>query len=85
MLFRSAAFNLYDGVDEKGQLVAAFTLASNESTRDYPAGAGIEIKGGLFLEMLSGSIQGAVWVTPADRYGAYELLFGERTAYVGEV
>jgi hypothetical protein len=81
----AATFDLVDGLDENGQLVVPFSLTAGQSTRDPLIGSGIEIKNGLFLEMLTGSIRGSVWVTPADRYGNYELLVGEHDVYVGEV
>ena len=78
-----AALTLYDGSSTDGPIVTAITLNPNESTRDYPAGAGIGIRTALYIDVTLGSVTGAVWINPATRVGDWELVSGERLADFG--
>jgi len=57
-----ATFDLYDGLDPTGILIASITLAASESTRDYLGPWGIMLRTGLFLDMLTGAVKGSVWL-----------------------
>jgi hypothetical protein len=58
----SAHLNLYDGLDNTGTFVAAITLSANESIRDWFGFFGVRIRVGLYADVVSGSVGGAVWV-----------------------
>lgn len=58
----TAKFRLRDGTGVSGKLIAPLTLAANESARDWFAEQALVINSGaLFLEMVSGSIEGTVY------------------------
>lgn len=70
----TAACDVYDGSDATGQLAVPFTLLSNESVRDWLGPNGLLCVRGLFVNVTSGSVSGALWVEilPAD--AAYDPL-----------
>lgn len=76
-----AALVIFDGPAAAAQIVAAITLATNESTRDYPPGEGILLRTSAFLNVVSGSIKGALWLTPISHAADLEFAFGERGPY----
>lgn len=61
-----ASFALYDGQDATGTLVAPITLLTNESVRDLVGAEGLACSRGIYLSMVSGSIQGSVWAVPGE-------------------
>lgn len=62
----SAQFDLIDGNDATGVLLASISLAAGESTRDTIGGHLLTIRTGLFLAVVSGSVIGAVWTADRD-------------------
>lgn len=59
----AAVFRLHDGRDVTAPILASANLAANESIRDNFATPGIRIRtGGVFLEVVSGSIEGVIYV-----------------------
>lgn len=44
------------------------TLAINESTRDFVTNLGIILERGVFLDMVSGSIEGTIYVVPTEHF-----------------
>lgn len=68
---------LYDGNDENDVLVAPLFLLSGTSSVLWAADSGIILRTGLFLEMLSGSIEGAIYYTPLTRADHREWALGE--------
>ena len=63
-----ATFRLWDGQDNSGALVAAVNLGPGESTRDYTGRHALPFDGGLFIEVLAGSVEGAVYVVPETEW-----------------
>lgn len=62
----SAVFNIYDGSGTTGQLIACFQLPAGQSANFRYNPYDLPFDGGLYLNMVSGSIQGAVTIqTPA--------------------
>lgn len=61
-----ATVEVWDGGDTTGQLVTAISLVAGESTRDWLAGDGILLQVGLFVNVISGSVRGALWVRLRD-------------------
>lgn len=59
----TASFQLHDGNDTTGPNVLPYNLAANESARDWFGDGGIFFEGGLFLNVLSGSCSGTVFVS----------------------
>lgn len=57
-----AIARLIDGKDANAQLVAAISLSSGQAVALSLAPGGLLITTGLYLDMVSGSIEGAVWV-----------------------
>lgn len=76
-----AVLTLHDGADDTAPLVVPITLATNESTRDYPPGNGILLRTGLFLEMVSGTVQGSIWYSAITHHGDVELVEGDQGPY----
>lgn len=59
----SASFKLYDGLDRSGQLIAVINLNDSESVRDWFGVFGVYFQTGLTIDVISGSVEGAVYVT----------------------
>lgn len=57
----NATFQLLDGNDTGGIDGVDFTLLPNESVRDFWDGDAVYFEMGPFLNMISGSIRGALW------------------------
>ena len=60
----TATFRLWDSSSNNGTLVAPFTLNQGESIREFPGFHNLPYKVGLFLEILSGTVEGQVSVIP---------------------
>lgn len=60
----SATFRLWDGSNNGGALIAPITLQPNESVREFPGFHSLPYRVGLFLEVLSGSVEGQITVVP---------------------
>lgn len=58
----TARVNLYSGVDTTGTLAVPISLLADQSTRDYLSPAGVYFPSGVYLEVVSGSVVGSVWV-----------------------
>lgn len=56
----AAVIRLRDGFDTSGGLIATTSLAANESVRDWFMPDGISFGSGLYVEILSGTIEGVV-------------------------
>lgn len=68
----TATFRLWDGSNNGGAMVAPFTLQPNESVREFPGFHSLPYRVGLFLEILSGTIEGQVTVVPwSERDGEW--------------
>jgi len=73
----NALIEFVDGSTATDQIVAVISLLPNESTRDYPAGAGIGVRVSLTAIVSAGTVFGTVWINPATRVGNWELVSGE--------
>lgn len=78
----AVTFELYDGTDETYPLVAAFGLAQATGTSLAIPGNGVIIRTGLFVEMLSGSVKGAVWYNAITHTADVELVTGDQGPYL---
>lgn len=58
-----AVFNLRDGSSAAGALVMPYVLAPNQSTREWLGTDGVSFQGGCFLEVVSGSVTGSVFIS----------------------
>lgn len=72
-----ATLAIYDGITSSGKLAAPITLDANESARDYPPGAGIVMRQGMFVDVTIGSVLGSLWATPITHLDAWEVANGE--------
>ena len=52
---------LIDGNDANGNPFAFITLTANQSVRDVTNDAGLTVTTGLFVRVVSGSVQGSIW------------------------
>lgn len=57
---------LYDGMDVSAQLLAVIAVPAGSSTPFSMDGVGVEFRSGLFLNVISGSVRGAVWARVRD-------------------
>lgn len=64
----TATCRLWDGSGNGGALIAPITLAANESIREFPGHHALPYHSGLFLEVLSGSIEGQVTVIALEEW-----------------
>lgn len=53
---------LRDGVDPDGAIIVPISLSAGESTRDVYIPGGLSFGRGLFLDVVSGAIEGSVWL-----------------------
>lgn len=53
---------LRDGCDASGDIIVPFSLAANESTRDVYIPGGLSFGRGLYVHIVTGSIEGSVWL-----------------------
>lgn len=60
----NATVYLRNGRDAGGTLVVPISLLSAQSTRDYLSPAGVYCDSGIYLQVISGSVTGSVWVLP---------------------
>lgn len=58
----AATFNMFDGGNNAGTLLATITLTAGQSTRDVLNELGLLVLNGLFVEVVAGSIRGSVWI-----------------------
>ena len=59
-----ARVRIHDGADANGDLMASITLAANESVRDFLIPQALTTRSGsgaLYVEVVSGSVEGAIW------------------------
>lgn len=57
-----AAFDLIDGGPGGGTLIAPITLSPGQSIRDVIPGGFLSVRSTLWLNMLTGSVRGCVWL-----------------------
>lgn len=73
----SATVDLYDGTGTDGLWVDSIALSPGQSTRDYYLPGQYPYRTGLFLDVVSGSVRGAVTVhheDPVAMAGATEVV-----------
>ena len=71
----TATFDLYDGSDATAGIVLPATLLANESFRDWLGPNGLLITRGAFLNVLAGSVRGALWTEMLpDEASFYDFL-----------
>lgn len=58
----AAVVRLLDGPDANGDMLLSLSLAANESTRDWYLPGGISFTQGLFVVVVSGAIEGNVYL-----------------------
>ena len=56
----TAKIRLHDGADANADLVGTITLAAGESARDFLGPQGIGLTYGLFVELVSGAVEGTL-------------------------
>lgn len=79
-----ASFNIVDGQDNTGGIVAPITLNTNESIRDLTGPGGLAFRSGVFIHVVSGSVRGSVWGVPGDLVDGIAFMRGERPVWAGE-
>ena len=57
----TAAANLYDGTDTTGQPIFPLSFADSESVGDWFGDRGILLKNGLYVNVTSGEVKGAIF------------------------
>lgn len=60
-----AVVKIHDGFDNTGDLLTVVSLAAGESVRDWFMPHGISFVYGIFVEIVSGAVEGAVHLAPA--------------------
>lgn len=58
----TAVVEIYDGNSAVGTLVACINLQASESTRDLMSKWGLEMRVGTFVNVVSGTVKGSLWV-----------------------
>lgn len=62
-----AVVRLLDGFDSNGDLLVPINLSANESVRDWFQPTGISYGAGLYVQVVSGTIEGTVFLAPDAR------------------
>lgn len=68
----SARVEVLDG-SSNGVLVATVTLINGESVRDWFAEQGVLLESGLFVAVQAGTVAGAVWAIPENRFEGFSF------------
>jgi hypothetical protein len=63
-----ATFRFWDGSSNGGLLVAPISLDPGESIREFPGFHSLPYRIGLFLEVLSGTVEGQVTIVPVEEW-----------------
>lgn len=78
-----AVFELFDGSGPNGALIASISLSQGESTRDPLPNSGCAAFAGLYLDVISGSIRGAVWTSQATLDNGFAYAAGALPVWSG--
>lgn len=81
-------FRLWDGSNNAGRLMVPFSLSANGSTRDYPGMHSLPYVTGLYLEVLTGTFEGTVYVLSGkhdEPYGIPVIIIGDVSIDIGQV
>lgn len=62
-----AVVRLHDGLDETGDVIAAIGLTASASNTQWLMPNGVGVVTGVYVEVVSGAVEGAVWVSPVHR------------------
>ncbi|MFC8717782.1 hypothetical protein [Kitasatospora sp. NPDC057198] len=62
----AAVVRLWDGRDAGGQLLAAISLAASGAQTIMPTGGGINVSDALFVEVVSGAVEGVLYLGAVD-------------------
>lgn len=57
-----AEIDLYDGGSNNGNLIAAIPLLTGVASQEWFGAPGLSIEGGVYAQMVSGSVRGAIWM-----------------------
>lgn len=80
----AAAFELYDGRDATGTLVACGKLAQATSDTHTVGANGLACHVGVFLHRVSGTLKGTVWGIPGQDYDGLAYARGVRPVWAGD-
>lgn len=80
-----AVVELYDGSGANGELIVPVDLLEAESTRDWLSGSGIGAYSGLFLHVVSGTVKGAIWYSPATLEDGWAFVDGAKPFWSGDL
>lgn len=64
---------LLHGTSSAGEVAVEVSLGISESARDWYTETGLRIVQGLFLNVVSGSVVGAVYVVPQNEVGGFAV------------
>jgi hypothetical protein len=64
----TAEIRLFDGSSAGGASIADITLAAGQSTRDWLGHDGLPYETGLFLQVVSGTVNGQVFSIPENEW-----------------
>jgi hypothetical protein len=65
----AAKVRFRDGTTVNGGRILPVTLGANETVRDWFGDFGFLYQQGVFFELVSGSVEGCIYVTPEDLLG----------------
>lgn len=64
MVLPEAQFELWDGTSNLGSLIGVFTIPIGQCLNESYPQQGPDVINGLYINVLSGTVRGAVWVDP---------------------
>ena len=79
----AAELQLFDGSSTTGALITDISLTQGQSTRDLMCANGVQIRFGLFMHVVAGSVRGSVWAVPGELYNDFMVGQGYRAVPAG--
>ena len=80
-----ATIEIYDGTGTNGTLIDAVHLLASATDREFYAGEGIEAISGCFLHVVTGTVKGAIWYSPATLVNGFAVADGLETVWSGDL
>lgn len=80
----AATLRLFDGTNDDGTLIVPISLDAGQSTRDMIPEPFLAAYAGLYLEVVSGTVEGAVWSLQAELHAGIAFAEGVAPVWSGD-
>jgi hypothetical protein len=79
-----ATVRLWDGTSVRGNKLATIHLVAGESDTQWLTGGGLAAYAGVFLEVVSGSVEGTLWYSVGEHADDFLWVQGAKAHWAGE-